>query len=235
LWANGISAELAGDASSPEQLINSYKGDGISWIIIIKQGFGSSLDGDRCLKVKSLLRKEDVELRVADMVPYLKNEIIEREKKERSSTISGSPGVLAGMKSLTRHPSSGGEIPGRQAGDDGDAGVRILASDRKGRKISKGNIISAAQRAASELLTNFFRDAPIAAIDVRDDILHAIKYAGLHDQEAWRKIIQGSPAVDRKYISQVQDLLVDLKENSRTNGCLVFNYRTGVIVFYHLN
>lgn len=143
LWANGISAELAGDASSPEQLINSYRGDGISWIIIIKQGSSSSPSGDRCLKVKSLFKKEDAELRVVDIVPYLKNEIIEREKRERTSALLGSPGVLAGTKSLTRHPSSGGEIPGRQAGDDSDAGVRILASDRKGRKISKGNIITA--------------------------------------------------------------------------------------------
>ncbi|PWW78121.1 Serine/threonine-protein kinase [Tuber magnatum] len=234
LWANGISAELADDASSPEQLINSHKGDGISWIVIVKQGSNSSLDGDRCLKVKSLLRKEDAELGTADMVPYLKSEIAEREKKERSSALPGSPGVLVGMKSLTRHLSSGSEIPGRQAGDDGDAGVRILASDRKGRKISKGNIITAAQRAASEFLTGFLRDAPIAAIDVRDDILHAIKHASLHDQEAWRKIAQGAPAVDRKYISQVQDLLADLKENSRANGCLVYNYRTGGTIFYHL-
>ncbi|RPB05660.1 Serine/threonine-protein kinase [Choiromyces venosus 120613-1] len=234
LWANGISAELAGDASSPEQLINGYKGDGISWIIIIKQGSSSSLSGDRCLKVKSLFRKEDVELKAADMVPYLKNEIIEREKRERSSTLPGTAGALAGMKSLTRHPSSTGEILGRQAGDDGEARVRILASDRKGRKISKGSIISAAQRASSELLTSFHHSAPIAAIDVRDDILDAIKHTGLHDQEAWRKIIQGAPAVDRKYISLVQDLLVDLKENSRTSGCLVFNYRSGGIIFYYL-
>lgn len=221
LWANGISAELAGDASSPEQLVNAHRGDGISYIVIIKQGLivGS---GERNLKVKNLFRKEDTELRSLDLVPYLKNELAERDRKDRNSVPA----------KLPRHSSSN-EVPRGNPADDVEMDVRILASDRKGRKISRNTIIDGAQHTAYEQVQGFLTKAPIAAIDVRDDLLEEIKFTSLQDPESWRKVIQSAPAMDRRYMQQVHELVQEIAAEGNGN-CFIYNFRTGSMVFYYL-
>lgn len=219
LWANGISAELAGDASSNEQLVNTYRGDGISYIVVIRNfPLGP---GDRNLKVKNLFRKEDIDLRTTELIPYLKNELAERDRKERSSTPA----------KLPRHSSSN-EVP-RNAADVVGMEVRILQSDRKGRKISRNAITDGAQRTAQEKIQGFFTNAPIAAIDIRDDLLEEIKSTTLSDPESWRRVIQNAPATDRRYIQQVQELVLEIAAEG-CGSCFIYNFRTGSMVFYYL-
>lgn len=221
LWANGISAELAGDASSPEKLVNMHRGDGILYIVIIKQGLllGS---GERNLKVKNLFRKEDTDLRNTELIPYLKNELAERDRKERSSI----------PIKLPRHSSSS-EIPRGNTADDVEMDVRILPSDRKGRKISRNTITDGAQRTAHEQVQGFLVNAPIAAIDIRDDLLEEIKSTTLQDSESWRKVIQKAPASDRRYMQQVHELVQEIAAEG-CGSCFIYNYRTGSMVFYYL-
>lgn len=219
LWANGISAELASDASSNEQLVNMYRGDGISYIVVVRNFPLSS--GDRNLKVKNLLRKEDTDLRTTELIPYLKNELAERDRKERSSI----------PIKLPRHSSSI-EVP-RNAADGVEMEVRILQSDRKGRKISRNAITDGAQRRAQEQIQGFLTNTPIAAIDIRDDLLEEIKSTTLLDLESWRKVIQNAPAMDRRYIQQVQELVQEISAEGY-GSCFIYNYRTGSMVFYYL-
>lgn len=219
LWANGISAELAGDTSSNEQLVNTYRGDGISYIVVVRHcPLGP---GDRNLKVKNLFRKEDIDLRTTELIPYLKNELAERDRKERSST----------PIKLPRHNSSN-EVP-RNAADVMGMEVRILQSDRKGRKISRNAITDGAQRTAQEKIQGFFTNAPIAAIDIRDDLLEEIKSTTLSDPESWRRVIQNAPATDRRYIQQVQELVLEISTEGY-GSCFIYNFRTGSMVFYYL-
>lgn len=217
LWANGISAELAGDASSGEQLVNTYRGDGISYIVVVRHcPLGP---GDRNLKVKNLFRKEDTDLRTAELIPYLKNELAERDRKERSST----------PIKLPRHNSLN-EV---HAVDNMEMEVRILQSDRKGRKISRNAITDGAQRTAREKIQGLSTNAPIAAIDIRDDLLEEIKSTTLSDPESWRKVIQNAPATDRRYIQQVQELVLEIAADG-CDSCFIYNFRTGFMVFYYL-
>lgn len=218
LWSNGINAELAGDATSHEKLVNMHRGDGISYIIIIKQGLVGP--GERNLKVRNLFRKEDIELRTTDLITYLKSELAERDRKERSNANSRLP----------RHNSTN-EVPRSSGVDDVDMDVRILPRDRKGRKITRNTIIDGAQNAAQEQVKGF-RSAPIAAVDIRDDLLEAIKFTTMNG-EVWKKVIQNAPAADRRYVQQLHEML----ENLATEGeksCFIYNYRTGAMVFYYL-
>lgn len=143
LWANGISAELAGDASTLEQLISSHKRDGITWVVIIKQ-VGPASAGENIYKVKNLFKKEDTELRMGDLVSFLKSEMAEREKRERAIGNPGAGsggGAGVGIRTAPRHPSSG-ELPGRHGGgDELEMDVRILPRERKGKKMSKNVIV----------------------------------------------------------------------------------------------
>lgn len=214
LWANGISAELAGDASSNEQLVNTHRGEGISYIVVIRHG--PLIDpGERNLRVKNLFRKEDTDLRTTELIPYLKNELAERDRKERSSTPIKSP----------RHNSSS---------EDGvEMEVRILQSDRKGRKISRVAITDGAQRTAREQTQGFLTNSPIAAIDIRDDLLEEIKSTTFSDPESWRKVIQNASALDRRYMQQVHELVQEIAAEG-CGSCFIYNFRTGSMVFYYL-
>lgn len=85
------------------------------------------------------------------------------------------------------------------------------------------------------------RNGPVAAIDARDDILDAIRDTRLSDAESWRSVIQNAPLTERKYLSQVYELLTDLAMENRTNdstesytNAFIYNYRTGSCVSYDL-
>lgn len=85
------------------------------------------------------------------------------------------------------------------------------------------------------------RNGPVAAIDTRDEVLDAIRDTRLSDAESWRSVIQNAPLTERKYLSQVHELLTDLAMESRTNDTIesytnafIYNYRTGSCVYYDL-
>jgi len=155
-------------------------------------------------------------------VPFLKGELTERERK----TLPVERHLPA---RLPRHTSQN-EVP--RVSEDTGGDVRILVSDRKGRKISRNTIIDAAQRAAGEHANTFLR-CPIAAVDLREDVLEMMKLTPFHDAEAWKRLIQGAPAPDRRYIQEVQELITEIS-NQGEKTCVIYNFRTGGCVFYYL-
>lgn len=122
LWANDISAELAVDASSLEKLLSKYKDDNHSWIVIAKQD-----SKERGFKIKSLIRKEEFDLRGSELVPWLRQEIRARNNREGivdSSKLS---------KSFSPHDSA----PANERVND----VRILVSQHRNKKTNRRNIV----------------------------------------------------------------------------------------------
>lgn len=85
-------------------------------------------------------------------------------------------------------------------------------------------------------------NGPIAAIDTRDDVLESIRDTRLSDPDSWRTVIQNAPPSERKYLSQVHELLCDLANESHTGGdstesytnAFIYNYRTGSCLYYDL-
>jgi len=222
LWANGIRAELGKDTTGQESLVHQYKNEGASWIVTVKQG----IVGERTLKVKSLrTKKQDIELKNSELVSWLKTELAERHVKS-----------MAAERHLPlRLPrySSADLVPRAVAEDQHlDMDVRILASERKNRKANRTAIIDAAQRTASEI-SNAYLKCPIVAVDVKEDILEQIKLIGLQDVEGWKKLLQSSPAQDRKYVLEVQELLEQLKSEGNRE-CWIFSFRTGSGGIIHL-
>jgi translation initiation factor 2-alpha kinase 4 len=85
-------------------------------------------------------------------------------------------------------------------------------------------------------------NGPIAAIDTRDDVLDAIRDTRLSDPDSWRTVIQNAPLTERKYLSQVHELLQDLANEYRSppdgkeshSNAFIYNYRTGSCIYYDL-
>lgn len=81
LWTHDVSAELARDARSPEDLQSKHRDENYSWIIVIKQ--------DSMLKIKTMSRSDvtDVDLPLTQLESWLS------KQKSSNSPIAGSSGA----------------------------------------------------------------------------------------------------------------------------------------------
>ena len=124
LWANQISAELSIDVQKSRGDLASQYNDDVgshSWTVLIKQ--------DDSLKARSLLRKEDVELRSSELVGWLRSEIRERDRSE-------SKGVE--RPRTARHMMHSDSLG---VSNDREPDVRVLISQTKSKKTNRRNII----------------------------------------------------------------------------------------------
>lgn len=225
LISHGYTAELAIDAHSVEDLLRHYRDDRHSWLIVIKHGVAPDKPD---IKVKSIAKKEDTDLRSADLLNYLRNELRDREAREGSAAQRQSKAVPA--------PSSSSAAK---------ANVDVLISHHRSKKTNKWSIVEAAQTRSAELLSSF-QGAPIAAIETKDETMNSIRETRLSDPDSWRRAIQSVPMVERKYLQELHDLLLGyaanwkevVNEGSARSGeggkAFVYNFRTGGCFLYDL-
>lgn len=78
------------------------------------------------------------------------------------------------------------------------------------------------------------------AIDTRDDTLDNLRDTRLADPDSWRSMIQNAPLIERKYLSTLHELLLDLANSSKENGdekygnAFIYNSHTGSCIYYDL-
>lgn len=215
LWTNDISAELARDSRSPEDLFTKHRDDQYSWIVIFKQ--------DAILKVKSMGRKDtpDVDIPISQLLPWLKNELRERDQREG----------VADRTKLIRHISHSEN----NIGPDREQEVRVLVAQTKSKKSNRRNLVEQAQGRAS-LLVQSFLDGPIAAIETTDHVMDLIRETRLSDPDSWRKVSQSVPTSERRYIGEIHDLMKGMAHNNKdiTRNAFVYNFRTGTCIYYDM-
>lgn len=241
LWTSGISAELAVDASSLEELMAKYREQNHRWIVIAKQD-----SKERGYKVRNLVRKEEFDIRSSELVPWLRAEVQARHQREGISD-----------PRLPRQASQQDALLSSEKAND----VRILVPQHRSKKTNRRNIVESGmflldltlqQRSRIQLTSHLAllrsrevaenaRNGPVAAIDTRDDVLDSIRDTRLSDPDSWRTVIQNAPLTERKYLSQVYELLSDLASEVRSDessesctNAFIYNYRTGSCVYYDL-
>ena len=124
LWASQISAELSIDVQKSRGDFGSQYSEDVgshSWTVLIKQ--------DGSLKARSLIRKEDVELRSSELIGWLRSEIRERDRAEAK--------VIERTR-LPRHMMHSDSIG---ASSEREPDVRVLISQTKSKKTNRRNII----------------------------------------------------------------------------------------------
>jgi len=215
LWAHDISAELAQDSRSPEDLLSKYREDNHSWIVIIKQ--------DSVLKIKSMDRKDipDTDIPSSQLLAWLRTEI--REKNQRD-------GVSQRVK-LQRSSIQ----PDQSGSGDREQEVRVLIAGTKSKKSNRRNIVEQAQGRAASLVQSFL-DGPIAAIETTDHVMDLIRDTKLSDPESWRKATQAVSTAERRYMGEIHDLMSTLEHQNKdvTRHAFIYNFRTGMCIYYDL-
>jgi translation initiation factor 2-alpha kinase 4 len=226
---------LAVDASSLEELLVKYKEHNHSWIVIAKQD-----SKERGFKVRCLVPKEEFDIRNTELIPWLRNEIRARNTRE---------GTTDNSRYARLSQSEANAAVSERAND-----VRILVPQHRSKKTNRRNIVESGRLNPEIVPSRLTKTAllrsrevvekalegPIAAIDTRDDLLDAIRDTRLSDPDSWRAVIQNAPLTERKYLGQVQDLLLDLASESRADGAetssnaFIYNFRTGSCINYDL-
>lgn len=200
---------------------------------------------ERGYKVRSLVRREELDIRSSELVPWLRAEVQARQHRE---------GLADPRQS--RQPTQQDVLLSSERAND----VRILVPQHRSKKTNRRNIVESGMllmipkgTKRQKLLTlntallrsrevaENARNGPVAAIDTRDDVLDSIRDTRLSDPDSWRTVIQNAPLTERKYLSQVYDLLSDLASENRASdstesytNAFIYNYRTGSCVYYNL-
>jgi translation initiation factor 2-alpha kinase 4 len=228
LISHGYPAELSVDAHSIEDILRHYREDRHSWVIVLKHGVAPDKPE---LKIKSIAKKEDTDLRMGDLLNYLRNELRDREAREGSA-----------VQRLTRATSA----PHAPAPSSSKSNVDVLLAQHRSKKSNKWAIVDAAQARSSELLMSF-NSAPIAAIETKEEFMTLIRETRLSDPDSWRQAIQKMPLAERKYLQELHDLLLGYKaqwaedklDEARGSGeggkAFVYNFRSGGCLLYDLD
>jgi len=149
---------------------------------------------------------------------------VHQELREREGTKARHP-------TLTRQPSSHQEAEHK-------GNVQVLLAQHRSKKSNKYHIVQAAERQWAEKLDQW-KDAPILAIETRDDVLELLRETRLSDPETWRRMVQSVQLNERQYLQQVQDILAGWRkewtEGEGAREACVFNFRTGHSVYYDVS
>ncbi|KAJ2977747.1 hypothetical protein NUW58_g7715 [Xylaria curta] len=211
LWNHEISAELARDSRSPDDLISRNRDESYSWIVIIKHD---------TLKIRTMDRKDvpDAEIAITELLPWLRVAL-----HERGSRLQISNGRFETAGSATS-PSQGASVtpnPGQE--------VRVLVAGTRSKKFNRQTVIEQAQGNAAGLVQDFL-DGPIAAVETSDHVLSLIQGTALSEAESWRKAEQAVDKSERKYMRDVHDMLAGWRsmweEKGASRHAFVYNFRT---------
>jgi translation initiation factor 2-alpha kinase 4 len=216
LWTNDISAELASDARSPEDLLSKHRDDQHHWIVIIKQ--------DAILKVKSIYRKDvpDADIPMTQLLSWLRAEIRERDHRDGNHD----------RARLNRHPSQNTDVNGTNTHEQE---VRVLVAQTKSKKSNRATMVESAQARAASLVHSFL-DGPILAIETTDHVMDLIRETRLSDADSWRKVSHAVPTSERRYIGEIHDAMKTIAHENKdvTRNAFFYNFRTGACVYYDM-
>ncbi|CAK7208216.1 eukaryotic translation initiation factor 2-alpha kinase [Sporothrix eucalyptigena] len=256
LWAHDISAELAGDARSTEELVLKNRDEGHAWIIIVKQegivkiktmptsGAGAGSSSASAAAIHRNYAAPDVELPFSQVISWLRSEMRERESTRTGAVkVAAAAAAAAAASSSLESSSVGGGHSGagdRAGGAEGQQQeVRILVSQTKSKKFNRQAVVEQAQASANRLVRSFL-SGPVAAVETTDQVLDLIRKTALSDPDSWRRVEQSVSSVEKKYTRDIQDMLLRWRteyegnNSSRSRNAFVYNFRTGTCIYYDL-
>lgn len=216
LWDIGVSAEIAKDARSPEDLLNKHRDESYSWIIIIKQ--------DHMLKIKSMGRKDvpDADVPSSQLLPWLRSELRDRDSVK-----------WAKIRGAAGHSESSSAGEGKQEQD-----VNIMVGMTRSKKFNRRTVVEQAQAKAANLMESFLA-GPILAVETSGDhVMELIQQTRLSDPETWRKVEHAVATTEKNYVKDIHIQLDTWRHKYEKKGgsrhSFLYNFRTQYCLYYDL-
>ncbi|KAK6440502.1 eukaryotic translation initiation factor 2-alpha kinase [Oleoguttula sp. CCFEE 5521] len=210
VWASDISAEL------PDDSIQNLDEDQYTYVITLRH------EASTTVRFRSTSDDaEELDVPTHSLVSHIQQDL--RDREGAKSRI---------IPSLPRQVSH--QDPERKTGN-----VHVLLAQHRSKKSNKYHIVNAAEQRWAEKLDSW-KEAPILAVETRDDVLDLIRDTRLSDAESWRKAVQAVTLNERQYLQQVQEILASWRkkwsedEDGASREACVFNFRSGACVYYDL-
>lgn len=179
-----------------------------SWIIIVRHNSSSNSKPE--LRIRSMIRKEDSDVRLSDLISYFRGEIRDRDQRE----------LPHDRVRLHRQSSAAGVSE-----EDQNVRICVRGEQYRGKKIQKYMVAEAgelqernsffgihveigyAARNHTRAVLNSYSTAPIIAVYLKDDMFESIRRSRLSDRESWRSFIRTAPSADRDYLHSIHIML----------------------------
>lgn len=218
LWAHDISCDWFLSLSQ-EDLNDKAIADGCYWVVQLKQqnmvrGRKTKKSTFKPVRVKSMIDNKDTDLDYNELLPFLSNEIAERDSERYESSIENNKKRDDSTHSQQDHTRIGEPIFNL----DIDQRVIIVPNSaprgRKNNKKEKWELENDSKLAGANLMKSM-ANAPIVTIDLGDSTLDMILTMSLlTSQEEWlKKLFFTDHKLPRSYASAIYDALN--KEASR--------------------
>ncbi|KAH7318357.1 anticodon binding domain of tRNAs-domain-containing protein [Stachybotrys elegans] len=215
LWAHDISAELARDSRSLEDLMTKHRDEQYSWMIIIKQ--------DSMLKIKTMGRKDtpDAEVHASQLLSWLRAEIRERDSR-----------------AVVRYRGNAGQLdtPG-PIDRDTEQDVKVLVAQTRSKKFNRRTVVEQAQVSAASVVQSFL-EGPILAVETTDEVVELIQRTCLSEPETWKEVEHAVTNTEKKYVREIHDQLdtwrYQYEKKNGTRHSFIYNFRTGTCQYYDL-
>lgn len=220
LWDHDVSAEMAKDARSPEDLLSKHRDENYSWIIVVKP--------ESTLKIKTMSRKDvpDVDMQLSQLLPWLRSELKDRDSRAFSKPKGNNP-------SHNIEPSSSQNSERNQEQD-----VKVLVAGTKSKKFNRRTVVEQAQVSASNLMRSYL-DGPILAIETTDQVMDLLGETKLSENESWKSVEHAVTMAEKKYVRELHVQLDTWKSAHERKGqskhAFIYNFRTGTSVYYDLS
>ncbi len=137
LWSNGISAELAEEdhgTNAENAFAKSKDGkEDHSWTVLIKS--------EDSMKLKSTSKKDETEIRRADLTGHLRSEIRERDRLEGRAP-----------RASMLHQNSQQDVNGPEP--DREVDIKVLMSQTKGKKVNRKTIVEEGESSSTRSVSH---------------------------------------------------------------------------------
>lgn len=208
IWNNSISAELADERALDHE-------DQYRFVVTLRH------EASNTVRVRSTADDAaETDVPISSLTTYLQQELRERE----GTRAAFRPPAFARQSS--QHHDNSHERKGN---------VQVLMAQHRSKKSNKYHIVNAAEQRWTEKLDQW-KDAPILAVETRDDVMDLLRDTRLGDAESWRRAVQSVQLNERQYLQQVQDVLGGWRkkwsEGDGVREACLFNFRTGYCVYY---
>ncbi|KAH9827331.1 eIF-2-alpha kinase GCN2-like [Teratosphaeria destructans] len=203
LWANGVSAELAATSNhSSGEMAAEH-----SLVVAIRHEASNTvrltITGNNA---------EELDVPISTLVSRVQQELRDMETSK--------PRQPAFARQSSHHDAN-----------DRKGNVQVLMAQHRSKKSNKFHIVAEAQQKWAEKMETW-KEAPILAIETRDEVLESLRGARFSDADSWKKAIQNVQLNERQYLQQVQEILSGWRKKWIEHGeggreACVFNFRTG--------
>ncbi|RKP11077.1 anticodon binding domain of tRNAs-domain-containing protein [Thamnocephalis sphaerospora] len=247
LWTHRISADLQYDENAGsggiDRLVQQCRQQGISWIVLARHRSSDNRGTAATVKVKSALKKVELEVLRSELCSYLQAELAEQSHVEH---------LLAGGK-LRRSEASGPHTSASaidSAASSDAEHERLVVPSQLNVSVVQVTRDAAICRPSSMRLTpatvaandvarvanDIVRgDVPTLVLDLNESVLKRLGQCNVRDADSFRKMVEASPPAQRKYLQDVRTAMLQAHDDKGRDFLWLYSFRDEYCVLYRFD